>query len=251
MKFPLFLLSLFFLQTNGFSMPRRNVLASMISMTALNPEDLNEGNTPKPQKPPKVLYKNKLPMDILLGEETGGELGIIQDINNEIYFYGPVSQRSCFELKNKLNTLETKSTIFHLQYNIDPPPIHLHIQSQGGSLYHTLYIMDLIENMKTPVYTYVDGFAASAATLISVVGKKRYMTKNSLMLIHQLSGADSGKFYELQDQMTNMQILMSTINKTYLNKTKIDQETLLKLLQKDLWLDAETCLSYGLVDEII
>ena len=139
----------------------------------------------------------------------------------------------------------------HFQYNIDPPPIHLHIQSQGGSLYHTLYIMDLIENMKTPVYTYVDGFAASAATLISVVGKKRYMTKNSLMLIHQLSGADSGKFYELQDQMSNMQILMNTINKIYLNKTKIDQETLLKLLQKDLWLDAKTCLAYGLVDEII
>ena len=105
--------------------------------------------------------------------------------------------------------------------------------------------------MNTPVYTYVDGFAASAATLISVVGKKRYMTKNSLMLIHQLSGADSGKFYELQDQMSNMQILMNTINKIYLNKTKIDQETLLKLLQKDLWLDAKTCLAYGLVDEII
>ena len=105
--------------------------------------------------------------------------------------------------------------------------------------------------MKTPVYTYVDGFAASAATLISVVGKKRYMTKNSLMLIHQLSGADSGKFYELQDQMSNMQILMNKINKIYLNKTKIDQDTLLKLLQKDLWLDAKTCLAYGLVDEII
>ena len=62
---------------------------------------------------------------------------------------------------------------------------------------------------------------------------------------------DSGKFYELQDQMSNMQILMNTINKIYLNKTKIDQETLIKLLQKDLWLDAKTCLAYGLVDEII
>ena len=51
--------------------------------------------------------------------------------------------------------------------------------------------------------------------------------------------------------MTNMQILMNKINKIYLNKTKIDQETLLKLLQKDLWLDAETCISYGLVDEIL
>lgn len=248
MKPAYFLFNLLFLQTSSFSINRRSALASMIGMTALNPEDLNEDNT---QKQLKIVPQNNLPMNILLGEETSGELGILQEDNNEIYFYGPVSQMSCFELKNKLNSLDAKSSIFHMQYKIDPPPIHLHIQSQGGSLYHTLYIIDLIENMKTPVYTYVDGFAASAATLISVVGKKRYMTKNSLMLIHQLSGADSGKFYELQDQMSNMQILMNKINKIYLNKTKIDQETLLKLLQKDLWLDAETCISYGLVDEIL
>ena len=248
MKSIYFLFSFLFLQTNSFSINRRSALASMVTMTALNQEEPKEDNS---QKQLKLSEKTKLPMNILLGEETAGELGIIQEENNEIYFYGPVSQRSCFELKNKLNSLDTKSTIFHLQYKIDPPPIHLHIQSQGGSLYHTLYIIDLIENMNTPVYTYVDGFAASAATLISVVGKKRYMTKNSLMLIHQLSGADSGKFYELQDQMSNMQILMNTINKIYLNKTKIEQDTLIKLLQKDLWLDAKTCLAYGLVDEII
>jgi ATP-dependent protease ClpP protease subunit len=248
MKSAYFLFSLLFLQTSSFSMNRRSALASMVSMTVLNPPESNDDDTSKHLK---IVEQNKLPMNVFLGEEPSGELGIIQDVNNELYFYGPVSQRSCFELKNKLNSLDAKSTIFHFQYNIDPPPIHLHIQSQGGSLYHTLYIMDLIENMKTPVYTYVDGFAASAATLISVVGKKRYMTKNSLMLIHQLSGADSGKFYELQDQMSNMQILMNTINKIYLNKTKIDQETLIKLLQKDLWLDAKTCLAYGLVDEII
>ena len=42
------------------------------------------------------------------------------------------------------------------------------------------------------------------------------------MLIHQLSGSDNGKFYELQDQMTNMNILMNTIGNIYLNKTNID-----------------------------
>ena len=253
MKFHYFLFSLLFLKTNTFSLSRRNILTGIVSMSSLNPPD-EENEIPKQNI--KLIDTNFLPQKALLGDDpgiqdTGSQVGIIQDVNNEIYFYGPVSQRSCFELKNKLNDLDTKSSIFHLQYNIDPPPIHLHIQSQGGSLYHTLYIIDLIENMKTPVYTYVDGFAASAATLISVVGKKRYMTKNSLMLIHQLSGAESGKFYELQDQMTNMKILMNTINKIYLNKTKINKETLYTLLQKDLWLDAETCLSYGLVDEII
>ena len=71
------------------------------------------------------------------------------------------------------------------------------------------------------------------------------------MLIHQLSGSDTGKFYELQDQMTNMNILMNTIGNIYLNKTNIEPSDLDVLLRKDLWLDSKTCLKYGLVDEII
>ena len=64
------------------------------------------------------------------------------------------------------------------------------------------------------------------------MGKKRYMTKNSLMLIHQLSGGDAGKYYELQDQMTNMGVLMRIIGTVYLNHTKLNANHLNYLLQK-------------------
>ena len=179
------------------------------------------------------------------------DVGILQESFNEIYFYAPVSQRSCFELKKLLTDMDVKLKTLAIQYKIPSPPIHLHIQTQGGSLYHTLYMIDLIQKLDSDVYTYVDGFAASAGTLMSVVGKKRFMTNHSLMLIHQLSGTDSGKFNELQDQMSNMSILMSMILDIYLKHTKMNKETLQELLQKDLWLDSETCLKYGLVDEIL
>lgn len=218
---------------------RRNMMGSVITMSSIVPGNNNN-----------KVFKNVI-INSSAEESSVSEVGIIQDINNDIYFYAPVTQRSCFELKNKLMDLDAKSKIFQVQYKIDPPPIHLHIQSEGGSLYHTLYIIDLIRKMETPVYTYVDGFAASAASLISVVGAKRYMTENSLILIHQLSGSESGKYNEMQDQMTNMRILMSIIRKIYLEYTKLDENTLNALLQKDLWLESKTCLAYGLVDEII
>ena len=236
MKF-LFIFFLSFQSSFSYSFNRRIFLENAIGTTSIIKN--SNSNTIL-----EVSEKN-------MNDESPGELGIIQDIDNKIYFYGPVSQRSCFELRNKLTELETRSQTFKLQYDIMPPPIHLHIQSQGGSLYHTLYIVDLIQKLKTPVYTYIDGFSASAATLISVVGEKRYMTKNSLMLIHQLSGADSGKFNELQDQMTNMNILMKIIRTIYLNNTHLDIDTLNILLQKDLWLESDVCLEYGLIDEII
>ena len=216
---------------------RRNMVGSMMTMSSIVPGNNNP-------------LRNRL-INSSAEESSVSEVGIIQDVNNDVYFYAPVTQRSCFELKNKLMDLDAKSKIFQVQYKIDPPPIHLHIQSEGGSLYHTLYIIDLIRKMETPVYTYVDGFAASAASLMSVVGAKRYMTDNSLILIHQLSGSESGKYNEMQDQMSNMSILMAIIRKIYLEYTKLDEGTLNALLQKDLWLDSKTCLTYGLVDEII
>ena len=71
------------------------------------------------------------------------------------------------------------------------------------------------------------------------------------MLIHQLSGSESGKFDELEDQLTNMKVLMMTIKNIYLNNTNIHPLELNSLLKKDLWLNAETCLKYGLVDKIL
>jgi ATP-dependent protease ClpP protease subunit len=137
------------------------------------------------------------------------------------------------------------------KYNIDTGPINLHIQSNGGSLFHSIYIVDLIQNLETPVYTYIDGFAASAATLISVSGKKRYMSKNSLMLIHQLSGGVNGKFFEIKDESENLDGLMNFIIKTYLENSKMEEDNLREILKRDIWLNASYCLKNGLVDGIL
>jgi len=178
----------------------------------------------------------------------------LQEDSNKIYFYGPVTSQSCFMLRTKINELTHKSNKYACVYDTKPFPIHLHIQSSGGSLFSTIYILDLIRNQdKTvPIYTFVDGFAASAATLMSVVGSKRYITKNSLMLIHQLSApTENGKYAELQDQMHNMDSLMRIIINVYKENTNMTDEDLIYLLQKDIWLNSTECLKYGLVDEII
>ena len=72
------------------------------------------------------------------------------------------------------------------------------------------------------------------------------MTKNSLMLIHQLSsGTDAGKYSEIKDQVQNMDSLMEIIVNTYKENTLLNDNELLELLQKDIWLNATQCLQYG------
>tara|TARA_Y100000991_G_C21966347_1_gene347050 strand:+ start:306 stop:1073 length:768 start_codon:yes stop_codon:yes gene_type:complete len=183
--------------------------------------------------------------------EKDEDATFINTINNNIYFYSPITKSSCFELEKNILNLNHKSIMLKNEYDKDPEPINLHIQSSGGSLLHSIYIIDLIQSIETPVYTYIDGFAASAATLISVVGKKRYMTKNSLMLIHQLSGGMNGKFFEMKDENENIDALMNFIIKTYLENTKIKEEQLQDILKRDIWLNSSFCLKNRLVDEII
>ena len=170
---------------------------------------------------------------------------------NNIYLYGDISPQSCEELKNKINEMNFNGRLFKISYNTEPPPINLHIQSTGGSLMNALYIVDLIENLDTNVITYVDGYSASAASLINVVGKKRYMTKNSLIMIHQLSSGREGKYEELNDANENLSLLMNKIKLIYLKHTKIPVEILDEILKHDLWLDSTKCKEFGLIDEII
>ena len=104
--------------------------------------------------------------------------------------------------------------------------------------------------MKTPVYTYIDGFAASAATLISVVGEKRYIRPNAHMLIHQLSSGSWGKMQELEDDFENNKGLMDKIIDIYRENAKIPKTKLKEILKHDLWWNVDTCMRYGLIDEL-
>lgn len=199
-----------------------------------------------------TTFQNYLP--ICHAQELQSHHQITNNIefhNNNLYLYGNITPDTCASLRSLLTKLESESNIFRENYGIEPPPIKLHIQSNGGTLLHAIYLMDFIHNMKTPVYTYIDGYAASAATIISIAGKKRFMTENSVMLIHQLSSGAEGKYNEMEDSMENMRTLMNIVKNAYSKFSNIPSSKLNDILIHDLWLDSKTCKEYGLVDEII
>ena len=162
-----------------------------------------------------------------------------------------MNRESAAELNKKIGELQVRSFTMANNLDVEPYPIHLHINSGGGSLISGIASMDTILRCKVPVYTYVDGFAASAATFLSVVGSKRYISRHSYMLIHQLSSNFWGKYSEFQDAKQNLDLMMDTIKNVYKKYTKVPVKKLNEILKHDLMWDAETCLKYGLVDEII
>ena len=182
------------------------------------------------------------------GEATEKHISV-QD--NRIYFYSGVNRNACVELNKKIGELETKSLTLSKTLGILPPPIKVFINSGGGSIVSGIASMDTMLRCKVPVETYVDGFSASAATFLTVVGKKRYMSRNSYMLVHQLSSNFWGTYANFEDEKKNLDLMMTTIKNVYKEYTKLPMKKLDEILKHDLMWDAQTCLDYGMIDEIV
>ena len=169
-----------------------------------------------------------------------------------IYYYEEVNPKSILELITSLRDATQVSLDKQMTYELDsPPPIHLHIHSYGGDVYSGLAGVGHILNNKVPVYTYVEGGVASAGTLLSLAGKKRYIQEYGYMLIHQVSHWTHGTYENIKDEKQNLDSLMEQLYKFYLKNTKLKKKQLVKILKRDLWFNAEDCLKYGLVDGIV
>mgnify|MGYP003131658058 CR=1 FL=1 len=179
------------------------------------------------------------------------DFNVVESSHNRIYFYSGVTRPKILQLNKNIFNLNVAMLSKTATLEYEPPPIVLHINSYGGSVFAGLAALDYIKNSKVPVTTVIDGCAASAATLMSCVGAHRKMHRNACMLIHQLSGAMWGKFQDMEDDFENSKMLMEKIKNIYKEHTKIPKKELDNILKHDLWWEAEKCLQYGLVDEII
>ena len=172
---------------------------------------------------------------------------------NHIYYFSGVSKDSVYRLKAslcKLNDEFRELQLKHPTLKMEPEPIYLHINSYGGGVFAAFAAIDFIQQSRIPVHTIIEGASASAATLMSVVGAKRYIRPHASMLIHQLSSWFGGKLTEIEDDYKNVQQMHETIKTIYKKHTKLRDNDLDNILKHDLWWTAEKCLAEGLVDEI-
>jgi ATP-dependent protease ClpP protease subunit len=172
--------------------------------------------------------------------------------DNNIYFNDDITMETINKLNKQLRSLDAKLTTMANNLNIDAPPIILNITSNGGSVFAAFKAINCLKSLRCQVHTVVDGYAASAATMISVCGDKRYINKYSNMLIHELRSATSwNKMSELEDEIQNMKHVMNQIKDIYVEHTNLTRAQLSKLLKRDMDWDVNQCLNAGLVDEII
>lgn len=135
----------------------------------------------------------------------------------------------------------------------DRNPIHLHVTSYGGDAYSGWHIVSTIENSKTPIYTYVEGYAMSMGLPIYLAGHKRILGKFATLLYHELRGGANGTRQEVKRLDKEYDRLQKLYDDYIISKTKVTQEILNDHQERvsDWYIGLEDAKKYNMFDELI
>src|SRR5438105_6737716 len=133
--------------------------------------------------------------------------------------------------------------------------ISIYVNSPGGVIYAGLAIYDTLQLIRPQVATICVGVAASFATILLAAGTKgkRYALPNSTIHLHQplASRGVSGQASDMEIQAREILRLRARINEILVERTGQDHERIIRDTDRDLYMNAEQAVAYGLVDEIL
>lgn len=158
-------------------------------------------------------------------------------------------------LTGEIDDTVANSVIAQLLYldSLNNNDISLYINSPGGSVTAGMAIYDTMNFIKSDVSTICLGIAASmGAFLLSSGAKgKRYCLPNSEVMIHQPLGGASGQATEIKIAAEHILKTRDKLNKILSKNTNKDIKIIEKDTERDNYLDAESAVNYGLVDQIL
>lgn len=193
---------------------------------------------------------------IVVAEAPAGVLQLPKARN--LFFTKQFDQSSIAELAQHIldingndEHLRKLYAVYGLTYN--PAPIKIYIDSYGGYVYQCFGLLSIMDNSKTPIHTIVTGAAMSCGFMMAIHGHKRFAMRNATLMYHQVSSGAWGKLKEMEEDIAETQRLQKKIMEMVVKRTGI---SLAKLeenfrIKHDWFMDAETCLAYKVIDEIV
>lgn len=167
-----------------------------------------------------------------------------------MYVYGQIKTSSSW-WDGSEDDVVTSRFIKDLRSHPEAETINVYINSPGGEVFAAASIMRQLKSHSAHVNVFIDGIAASAATVIAMGGDTIHMSKSSLMMIHNpLTGA-RGDVSVMQKAIEVLNKVKNTIVATYKEKTGLDDAVLSEIMDKETWLEASEALEYGFIDKII
>ena len=156
------------------------------------------------------------------------------------------------EIEDNMATLIVAQLLF-LQSEDNNKPIHLYINSPGGVCTAGLSIVDTINILKCPVYTYCMGQCASMGAVLLSCGEKgkRFILPHARVMIHQASFGARGQIEDVRRTFEEGNRINEMLLKILAKNCDKTEEELKKDMDRDCWLSSEDSVKYGIVDNIL
>ena len=156
-------------------------------------------------------------------------------IYDEIGFWGVTAQSFSKDLKALGGNLKQ---------------INLHIHSPGGDVFDGIAIYNLLKNHPANVTVYIDGLAASMASVIAMAGDEVIMPENAMMMIHKPWGIQGGDAEDMRKYADLLDKVEDTLIPAYAAKTGKSAEELAEMLAAETWLNGKECVEHGFADKL-
>ena len=128
--------------------------------------------------------------------------------------------------------------------------ITVKINSKGGDVFAGIAIYNTLKNHAANVTVYIDGLAASIASVIAMAGDTVVMPRNAMMMIHAPSVAVVGNADELTDTADTLRTVAKSMSSIYEGKTGLSADEIMAIMAAETWFTPEEALAKGFIDRI-
>lgn len=162
----------------------------------------------------------------------------------EILLYGVIGEDGYWD------DVTSKQFAEDLKAVEDAVKINVRINSPGGDVFAGQAIYSMLKRCKSEVIVYIDGLAASIASIVAMSGDKIIMPKNAMMMIHKPWTITAGNANDMREEADTLDKIEESIISVYTDKTGLSAEEIKTLLEDETWLTASDALEKGFIDEI-
>ncbi|HDX6503964.1 TPA: ATP-dependent Clp protease proteolytic subunit [Escherichia coli] len=128
--------------------------------------------------------------------------------------------------------------------------INLHINSPGGDVFEGIAIFNALKTHGASITVYVDGVAASMASVIAMVGNPVIMPENSFMMIHKPFGFTGGDAEDMRTYADLLDKVEAVLLPAYAQKTGKTTDEIAAMLADETWMSGAECLAQGFADQV-
>lgn len=131
---------------------------------------------------------------------------------------------------------------------VDTEHIALHINSPGGSVFDGVAIQNSLKHHKATVTVYIDGLAASIASIIALAGDEIKIADNAYVMIHNPSAIVWGEAKDMLKEAEVLNKLADGLAGDYARKMGISQEEARALMDEETWYLGQEAVAAGFAD---